>query len=296
MKPWVLLAVLVLPQGASAARVDGLAAVVDGRVITRSEVSDSAELARRTGRAAGETERDVLEGLIERSLVEAESQRLGMEVTDQEVEQAVAEIRGRNGLDPEGFRAALAGQGMEWDHYLAEVRFQILRMKVASRVLRAKLEVGDEALREFYLKNVADFCESDALRLYHIQASGPEGKARAEAVRARLAAGEDPAAVARQLEGQLGGAGDMGYVLVHNLSEQVRGAVEKIAPGGVSPVVEMQGSCNLFFVADRRGGTVRAFEEVRDQIRDRYFREKEQELYQTWIDSLKQKARIVRKL
>lgn len=294
MKRWLAVALLLSPHWAQAALVDGVAAVVDGRVITRSEVSDSVALAKRTGLRGGDEERDALEELIERSLVEAEARRLGVEVTDAEVEQAVSEIRSRNGLDPEAFRAALAGQGMEWDVYLAEVRAQILRMKLAGRVLRSKLEVGDEALREFYLKNVADFCESDSLRLYHIQASGPEGRARAEEIRARVAAGEDPEKVAR--DGEAVGAGDMGYVLVHNLSEDVRRALEKIPTGGVTPVVEMQGSCNLFFVADRKDGRVRPFEEVREQVRERYFREKEQELYRTWIDSLKQKARIVRKL
>jgi len=280
---------------AMAVTVDGLAAVVDDQVITRSELREALSLGERSGQESGpDAKARVLEQLIEKLLVEREAKRLGISVSDEELLQAVEEIRGRNGLDDEGFRAALAKEGMEYGTYLEAVRGQILRMKVAGRVLRAKLDVGDDALREFYLKNVAEFCEADSVRLVHIQAEGPEARETAEGARARLLAGEDPESVAREL-GSPGG-GDMGYVLVDNLADQVRQALHNLEPGEVSPVVEMKGACNLFVVADRREGRIPAFEEVREKIRDRYFEVKQEELYRAWIDSLKEKAQIARKM
>jgi len=296
MKRWLLAPCLLVLSASPAlsVTVDGLAAVVDDQVITRSELREAMSMADRPGQAPGADARArALEDLIEKVLVNREAKRLGVSVSDEELLRAVEDIRSRNGLDEDAFRQALAGQGMDYGTYLAAVRAQILRMKVAGRVLRAKMDVGDEALREFYLKNVADFCEPDSVRLVQIQTEGPEAREEAEGARVRVLAGENPEAVAREMGSA---AGDMGYVLVENLAEQVRQALRDLEPGEVSPVVEMKGSCSLFVVADRREGRIPAFEEVREQIRDRYFEEKQEELYRTWIESLKEKAQIVRKM
>lgn len=303
MKPCLSLPLLLalsltclLAPAARGAAVDGLAAVVDGRVITRSELDQALVLAERTGLASGPGARDeVLEGLIEKALVEAEARRMGVAVAAEEVERAVADIRKRNGLDEAGFRSVIEGQGMDYGQYLGEVRSQILRLKVAGRALRSRLQVGDEALREFYLKNVADFCDPDAVRLFHVQTRGDDARSAAEAARARLLAGEDPASVARHVSPEVAGT-DMGYVPLQNLSEEVRAALSAADPSGVSAVVEMRGACHVFVVADRQGGRVPEFEEVRDRVRERYFQDREEELYRTWIDSLKAQARIVRKM
>lgn len=281
---------------ARSAPVDGLAAVVDGRVITRSELQQALVLAERTGLASGPGAREqVLESLIEKALVEAEARRMGITVTAEEVERAVADIRKRNGLDEAAFRAVVEGQGMDYAEYLGEVRSQILRLKVAGWALRARLQVSDEALREHYLKNVAEFCDPDAVRLFHVQARGDDARSAAEAARARLLAGEDPASVAREVSPSATG-NDMGYVPLANLSEEVRAALREANPGGVTPVVEMRGACHVFVVADRQGGRIPDFEEVRDRVRERYFVDREEELFQAWIESLKARARIVRKM
>lgn len=292
----LLFALLAVAAPAAGAAVDGLAAVVDGRVITRSEVSLALALAERTGRAGGPGARtQVLERLIEQALVEQEASRLGVSVSEDDLERAVADIRTRNGLDEESFRAVIVGQGMDYDSYLREVGSEILRLKVAGRALRARLQVGDEALREYYLRNVAEFCEPDQVRLFHIQARGEGAMESAQEARARLLAGEGPAEVAQGISPSASGT-DMGYVLLHNLSEEVRSALREAGEGGVSPVLEMRGACHVFVVADRRAGRILDFEEVRDRVRERYFEEREEELYRTWMESLKERARIVRKM
>jgi peptidyl-prolyl cis-trans isomerase SurA len=297
MKRWFLIPCLLALWASPvfAVTVDGLAAVVDDQVITRSELKEALSLEERSGQVSGpDAKSRVLEGLIENLLVEREAKRLSISVSDEEVLRAVEDIRTRNGLDDEAFRSALAGQGMDYGAYLDAVRTQILRVKVAARVLRSKLDVGDEALREFYLKNVADFCEAESVRLVQIQTKGPEARESAEEARSRVLAGEKPEAVARELGSPTGG--DMGYVLVKNLAEQVRKALHNLEKGEVSGVVEMNGSCSLFVVADRREGRIPPFEEVREQIREQYFEKKQDELYRTWIESLKEKAQIVRKM
>jgi len=239
-----------------------------------------------------------MESLIETALVEREADRMDVRVSDEELERAVADIRKRNGLDANAFREAIASQGLDYDSYLGTLRSQVLRAKVASRVLRSKLKVGDDALREYYLKNVAEFRDPESVRLYHIQISASRGLPAVEAVRARALAGETFPALARQVSEGPGAAkgGDMGHLAVKKLAGEVWDAVSGLPEGGVSHVVAMGGAFHLFYAAEWKGGRIPAFEELRDQSQDRYYKEKEEELYRSWMDSLKEKAGVERML
>jgi parvulin-like peptidyl-prolyl isomerase len=291
---WILMALAFALSGlgafpASARSVDGVAAVVDGHVITRSEVEELVETRRLLGGDPAkntEIKKEALEDLIEQSLVQEEGDRLGIRVTDDDVATAVSEIRQRNGMDEETFRKALAAQGLDYPQYEREIRTQIRRVKVAGQVLRSRLSVSDEALREYYLRHVADFSEPDQVRLTHVELS--RDRSAAEALREKIAAGEE-------MEMRRKGS-DMGFLSLESLSDEVRRAVRGLSPGGVSPVVEIGDTCHLFIVEEEKGGRIPAYEQVADEVRDRYFRDREDELYRTWIESLKEKARIERKL
>lgn len=294
---WVLLSVA---RPAIAALVECVAVIIDGKVICLTEVEEQEALLEKLGEFTGKDAREeALDLLIERTLVESEAERLGLGVTDEDVERAVEEIRLRNGLDDQAFRAALAAQGLPYDKYLEQIRSQILQVKLAGQVLRPQMAVTDQALREFYLKSVADYRERDRVHLLHIQFPVSYGREQAEAVRDRAIAGEDFAALARKIS--TGPAadrgGDMGMVSVENLSIEVRSAVADVPEGGVSKLMEIRaGEFHLFKVAERRKGRIPSFEEVRDKVQDRYFEDREKELYESWIESLREKARIERKL
>lgn len=282
----------LLGSAAPAALVDGVAAVVDGRVVTLSEVREASAARSRLGpQGPSDPSVEALEFLIEKALLENEASRLGAAVSDAEVEKTVADIRSRNGLDDEAFRAALAGQGLEYEDYLAELRSQILRAKVAGQVLRPRLQAEEDDLREYYLKNVSVFCEPDRLRLGHVEV--PEGREAAEAVRARIAAGEPPEAAATPASYK-----DMGLLERDSLAEVVQSALQGVAPGGVSPVVELGGVCHLFVLKEEKKGVAPPYEglpaETKEVVRARFYETREQDLYRQWMDSLKQKASIER--
>lgn len=291
MRKWFTLLLVLWVTPAFAALVDRVAAVVGDYAITQGEV---AEYQRFHNDIVGDAPVDragALELLIEKTLVEREAERRGLLPTDAELAAALADIRARNKMTEEQFRQALASQGLVFESYVRQVRDQMTRAKVAGVVVRERMGVGDEALREYYLKNVANYCESPSLRLVHVQVPEEQGRERAEQLRRQLEQSAEPKIVGDQER-----ASDMGFVLVENLSADVRAALEGVPVGGVSPVVEMGGACNLFFVAERKEGRIRPFEEVRDTLRESYFRDMEEELFSRWIDEQKAQAHIVRQL
>jgi parvulin-like peptidyl-prolyl isomerase len=284
-------ACLLFACSAGASVVDQVAAVVDGQVITRSELDEFTANRNRAGAAMkAVSHQEALDVLIENALIEKEASRSGVSVSEEDVQAALADIRSRNSLDDEGFRRALAAQGIAYEAYRSDLRGQILRAKVAGPILRSRLEAGDEAkLQEFYLKHVSEFLEPERVTLARVEL--PSERAAAEAARGRIAAGLDP----RQAP-EAKGYQEMGTLSVDSLSEVVRSAVLDLPVGGVSQVVELAGTSHVFILKERQRGRVPAYEEVASRVRERYFAEKEEELYQTWLDSLRERARIERKL
>lgn len=291
-----LLVLLICSPAAFARVVDGIAAVVEGQVITRSEVEESVEARGPLGSSSSprDPKADALESLIEKVLIEKEAARLGISASPEEVESAVAEIRARNGLDDPSFRGAITAQGMDYDAYLGELRSQLLRVKVAGQVLRSRIRGDDDAVKEYYLKHVSDFCEAPKVRLGHLHSAD---RGAAEAARRRLAGGESPEAVAKDLPGAKGYQ-DMGLLEVANLTEAVRSAIQGVGAGGVAPIVEIDGACHLFLVAEEKKGGAPRYEDLPPDalqaVKNRFYDEQEQELYRGWIDALKQRAKIER--
>lgn len=127
----------------------GVVAAVDGEPILEAELerlttsmrseaepetspdSDSDSEAE-PGAARVERRRAALQQLVERRLVQAGADRLGILVSDDEIQRAVEQIATTNGLTMEQLQAAVAEQGMSWDDYRDEVLAQIIEMRVLS--------------------------------------------------------------------------------------------------------------------------------------------------------------------
>ncbi|NTU59728.1 MAG: hypothetical protein HGA98_01565 [Deltaproteobacteria bacterium] len=292
MKKLVLLALLACAAPSAARIVDGVAAVVDGRVITVRDVETTAAARVKMGAPGQDQRKEALEGLIEKALIQKEAERLGIAVTNEDAEGAAADIRKRNNLDEAAFKEALAAQGMPWSEYLDQLKTQILKIKVAGQVLRSRLRPEESDLKEFYLRHASEFCLPDQVRLRHVEVAA--GPVAAEAARRRIEAGETPEAVAREVAGKE--FMDMGVLAVGTLSDTVRDAIRNASAQGVSPVVQMGGVCHLFLVSEQKTARVPPYEEIapeaKEKVLARYYEDKEEELFRGWIDSLKEKAKI----
>lgn len=288
-----------VPLQSFAEKIDGIAAVVNDKAITLSELQEAVDTSNSfNGQGKAPSRKETLERLIENLLMNEEANRLGVEVSETEVDEAVAEVRARNGLDEEQFRAFILSRGMEFEDYREEIRREIEKAKLANQVLRSRLRVGDEALKNHYLKNVADFAQPEQLRLSHILLSKDADQTMADDIRGRLEAGEAFSDLARELS--VGSAsekgGDLGYIASSDLSQEIKTAVEGKEAGAVVGPFSIGGRLHMFKIEDKVEGKALSFEEAKDKVRDKYFKDMEEELYRGWMDSLKAKAKIERRL
>ncbi len=120
--------------------VDGIAAVVNRQVITLKQVNDAMVEAERHLKSEkiavperSVLQRQVLQRMIVEELQRQEADRLGIQVSDAQLQNGVESIAQRNGLTVEQLRAAVLKTGITWDNYLEglrkEVRFDLLRQR-----------------------------------------------------------------------------------------------------------------------------------------------------------------------
>src|SRR6266478_5406558 len=151
-----LLLLSLLPLAAFAEIKDRIAAVVNGRAITLSDVEErvAPELARVPPGPAGvpqrkELQRQALGQLIDEQLVQGEASALGIDVTDDEVQRLVEQLARENHMDMTQFRQALAQQGLSMD----SVRDSLKRQQLMMRLLQYKVKprrVSDEEVHAAY--------------------------------------------------------------------------------------------------------------------------------------------------
>jgi peptidyl-prolyl cis-trans isomerase SurA len=102
--------------------VDRIVAVVNKTVITELQVQQAQQQFQQDGAPEAALKRDVVvDFLVKQELVLQEAQSKGIVVTDEELNNAVENIKQRNKLaSDEELKQALASQGMIWTKFLSE--------------------------------------------------------------------------------------------------------------------------------------------------------------------------------
>jgi len=155
--------VMILAGQAHAERLDAVAAVVNGEAITCSEVEAAYQGLKTQLQAQGvaalseEVMRQrAIDSRVMRTLQYQEAQSLEMKVSPAEVDAAIAEVETRNNLQPGQLQAALKAQGVDMDSYRETLEDKLLNGRMINVAVRSKINISEEAMREYYRKYLED--------------------------------------------------------------------------------------------------------------------------------------------
>lgn len=138
--------------------VDGIAAVVNKQVITLKQLNTEVDEASRNLKAQGipipdqtTLQRQVLQRMIIRELQKQEADRLGIKVSQGQLDRAVQTVLDRNRITLPQLQAEIKKTGMTWERYLdglrEEVRFDILRQRQVDSTINISDAEVDAFLR-----------------------------------------------------------------------------------------------------------------------------------------------------
>ncbi len=113
-------------------------------------------------------EREALEMLIEKRLIEQEANLLNIKVSEQEVDQAIEDIVRQRALTLSTLRMALAKEGVEFDEYQEQIRDQVLTSKLIRSRVQSQVEVSEEDIIDYYSRNPQLSQKGEELRVQQI--------------------------------------------------------------------------------------------------------------------------------
>jgi len=284
--------------------VDRVVAIVNDEIITMSDLER--EIATNKKTDGKQDERVVLEDMIDRKLQMASAKRVGMDVTDKELTEAVADIMKRNTMDTKQFEAALAKEGLTLDQYKAELREQMTLSRMFNKYVRTGLAVDEAEAQAFYKKNIKNYALPEEIRVRQLFLSLPKKakpdqiaaiKTKAQAAYERAKKGEDFIRLVRETSDgvTVSQDGDLGFMQRGEAIPEIEKAAQALKPGEISSPFQAAGGFNIIRLEEVRT-PVRPYEKVKDEIMNALYQEKMENTYRGWLQTLRSDSHIENKL
>jgi peptidyl-prolyl cis-trans isomerase SurA len=292
--------------------VDGIAAIVNGEVITYSQVralSAPREKLLRSQLTGKDLESKLLElrqlalrDLIDRRLVIQAFKKESYQIPDHFVDQRMHEIiRDDFGGDRNTFIKTLEAQNYSLGEFREKEMERMIIAAMRSHNVKTNSIVSPTKIEDYYRKHHEEFTTKEEIKLRLIMISGqkdtasaPAQKALAEEVLGRLASGAefDRTAQVYSEDSTRDNGGDWGWIERNTLAAPLEKFAFNMPVGRISNIIEYAGNYYILKVEDKRGGTTRSLAEARSDIEKKLLQEEAQGIQQRWIASLRAKAYI----
>lgn len=292
--------------------LNGIAAVVNDRVITAEEVEIFAEPGLRAaarqflGRPAEEWEkreleikRSVLEELINRQLILAEFNTKGYAMPESLVDDIVKDEIRKKFRDRLTLTKELQARNQTYEDYRKQVKEDFIVANMRSRNVNQQIIISPKKIEGFYEANRERFKVTDQVKLRMIlltKARRPGGEARRLAdeivTKARGGAGFDELANTFSEDAQRFKGGDRGWIENTDsyLRKELRDVTFQLQPGQVSDPVELDTAVFVMKVEDRKAAGIRPLADVRQEIEGTLRGQEFDRLVSNWMKRLREKS------
>jgi peptidyl-prolyl cis-trans isomerase SurA len=315
----IFIIVLLMPFPVAGKVLDSVVGVVDGEVITLSDLDEAMP---RYGKAnildegnlldkeikLRQARKEVLDMLIEERLLQRVGQRFGVTVEDAEVDRAIEQMQQEANVNEETMLQELAAQGFTMEGYRHYLKAQIRRSRIIETTIRPTVSMAEEKIREYYQnhKNNYFFPEvrvSQILIQVPTEEATPkdweQAKKKVETVLEGLRKGTPFEELASRYSDDTTSApsgGDIGFFKKGEMIPMLEAVVFRMQEGDVSEVIQSSQGFHIFKATEVRAGSIAPFEEIKSQVTDDYYREEVMRLYTKWLDDLKSRSKVEVKL
>ncbi len=292
---------------------EGKAAVVNGSVITR--VDFDREMGRvkkrlsRMGKLPSDSElseirKQVLESLIHRELLYQESQKQGISVADETIDEQLRKLKERFSSEAE-FKSALSDANLSEAAIKSQFKRKMAIQQFIDKEFVQKITVSGRESKDYYDSHPEVFKQPGQVRASHIlikvdpgadEAQKTEARKKLEKIQGKLQKGEDFAALAKEFSEGPSSAkgGDLGYFKRGQMVKPFEEAAFVLEPGKLSDIVETEFGYHLIKVIDKKPAKTIAYQDVKGTLERHLKQEKLQREVSLYVEKLKEKAKVER--
>lgn len=299
--------------------VDRVVAIVNDDIITLSEVRETA-LSMKLTSTEQIDERTILQQIIEQKLFEQEADKLGIKVSEAELDAHMEQVKKKYNLTDEQMVEVLKKQNLTPESFREQWRLQTLGNKLLESRLKNRIVVTDEEIQEYYEQNYGgngtvspsiSEGSDEEVKIAHIliSAKTPNAAQKAGEVAELAKSGKDFGELAKEYSDDTLSAnkgGDLGYFKKGDLIETLEVAVENTPKGKVSDPVQSPAGYHIIKVLEKtkpkstkdpEGKPELAIdEETRVEITNVIYRKKAEVQLKDWIEKIRKNAYIDIKL
>ena len=292
--------------------IDGIAAIVNGQVITYSQVRMIVGPRERMLRAqfrGEELQKQLkqahdlaLQDLIDRELIVQAFKKEGLSLPEYFVDQRMNEIiREGFGGDRNTFIKTLQAQNFSLTEFRKAEYEKIIVSAMRGKNVKPSTLASPVKVEEYYRKHREEFTSKEEIRLRMImvpsravEGNAASQKAMAEEILGKLAAGADFERMAQMYseDSTKDNGGDWGWIERKTLAEPLEKFAFNMPVGRISNIIDYAGNYYILKVEDKHGGSTKSLTEVRADIEKRLLEEEAKGIQDRWIASLRAKAYI----
>ena len=247
--------------------------------------------------------KEAMDEMIEQELVRQAAEAKGIEVSADEVEQAIVEIR-KPFKSADEFERRIQSEGFTEQGYREHVERMLAAKKYLDDIRLGVAEVGDEELEQYYRDNEYRLTFPEQVRVRHILLTWkPMGTTDDRAairkqmipILERARAGEDFAELAREFSDDYAtkhNGGDTGLFKRGEMAPTFEAVAFALQPGEISQPVETSFGVHILRLVERREPYLLPLDEIREQLRDHVLGERMEAAVEQETERLRQQGEV----
>ncbi|MCJ7664423.1 MAG: peptidylprolyl isomerase [Desulfobacterales bacterium] len=316
--PLVFIFFLLMLSSASGKVVDQVVGVVDGDVITLSELNDAMPLYGKANILAEgnpldkeirlrQARKEILEQLVEEKLLQRVASRYGIKVEDAEIDKTIERMKQEGSMSDAQVKKDLAAHGFTMEGYRHLLTVQLRRVKIIDALIKPDVSMAEEKLREYYQSHAGNYIYPEVRVSQIVIQVPPEpkpkdweiAKKKMEKVLQGLKKGATFGKMAALYSDDAASAhsgGDLGFFSKGEMIPTLEEVVFKMEVGAVSGVIQSSQGLHLLKVTDKKPGAMTSFEEAKPRVMADYYQEEVTRLYVKWLQDLKARSNVEIKL
>jgi len=250
--------------------LDQVVAIVEDDVVMASELRERVAAVKANLQAAGvdmppedEIIRETLDRLILESIQLQMGQRVGVRITDAQLNEAMQRIATQNGMTLEQFRAVLEQQGRSYNEARANIRNEMILQRVQQGNVNQRIEISEQEVDNFLAtQDGQKLTQPEYMVLHALLAVSPDApedevertRAYAEKVLAGIRAGTAFEEAVSAPGPYLFSGGNLGWRKAADIPSLFADVVPTLEVGQTSDVIQSESGFHLVNLAEQRGG------------------------------------------